>query len=202
MTGNAENTCFTGFPIDNNLPLAGQKFIGAWRHLVSLFRAVGATNVQWIFGPSSGAFFTKEWGYFYPGPGYVDWIGMDIYNFTDIPATYQNIQGAIYFYPEVSGLGKHIMVSDAGAFNDPTMNPDAQTMFINTSRAYLKGAPAVDAYIWWNAFNPLTPPPPPYNGTGYILTGAGLAAFKALANDPFYTTTWAQWTQDHGLPAK
>ena len=39
MTDNAENTCFTGFPVNNNLPLAGQEFIAAWRHVVGRFRA-------------------------------------------------------------------------------------------------------------------------------------------------------------------
>ena len=52
-------------------------FRAAWRHMVRLFRAEGATNVRWIWTPyvnSGGEYPFKR---YYPGAKYVDWVGLD-----------------------------------------------------------------------------------------------------------------------------
>jgi Glycosyl hydrolase family 26 len=54
-------------------------FVGAWRHIVTLFRAMGADNVTWmwtanIVGPSTPG--PKPW---WPGSSYVNWVGIDGY---------------------------------------------------------------------------------------------------------------------------
>jgi glycosyl hydrolase family 26 len=54
-------------------------FVAAWRHLVTLFRAQGADNVTWLWtleadGPGTGP--VQDW---WPGPGYVTWVGVDGY---------------------------------------------------------------------------------------------------------------------------
>jgi hypothetical protein len=59
-------------------------FVAAWRHMVSVFRSAGATNVRWVWCP-----FTvqrprrggpDDWRPYYPGDRFVDWVGMDGYN--------------------------------------------------------------------------------------------------------------------------
>jgi mannan endo-1,4-beta-mannosidase len=54
-------------------------FVAAWRHIVSLFRSQGADNVTWLWtvqvdGPTTGP--VASW---WPGPSYVDWVGIDGY---------------------------------------------------------------------------------------------------------------------------
>jgi mannan endo-1,4-beta-mannosidase len=56
-----------------------QVFVAAWRHIVKLFRSEGADNVTWLWtinqeGPGSGNI--SAW---WPGPGYVTWVGIDGY---------------------------------------------------------------------------------------------------------------------------
>lgn len=55
-------------------------FIAAWRHIVSIFRSNGATNVIWIWDPNVKSRQTtpdlKAW---YPGNSYVTWVGLDGY---------------------------------------------------------------------------------------------------------------------------
>jgi hypothetical protein len=187
MTGDQEHTCFTGFPIEQNVPLAGKEFISAWLHVVGRFRAAGATNVKWVWAPSIGAFTQNVWRLFYPGSDYVDWIGVDDYNMVDTPASFGAGPGIPQFYAATAPLGKPLMISENAAFNDPTLGPDPQTMWVQTARAYLETHPAIAAYVYWDCFslgNP--PPPPPYHGSGYVLGGLGLAAFKAMANDPYF----------------
>jgi hypothetical protein len=58
-------------------------FVPAWRHLVSVFRAAGAANVRWVWCPIAleERFHPYEdWRAYYPGDRWVDWVGMDGYN--------------------------------------------------------------------------------------------------------------------------
>lgn len=53
-------------------------FIAAWRHVVQVFRSEGATNVTWLWTVSStnAASAVRQW---WPGAGYVNWVGVDGY---------------------------------------------------------------------------------------------------------------------------
>ena len=54
-------------------------WVAAWRHVVTAFRAAGATNVTWLLTfnvafPGSGPVSA-----YWPGAAYVDWVGIDGY---------------------------------------------------------------------------------------------------------------------------
>jgi beta-mannanase len=56
------------------------EFVQAWRHVHDIFTANGATNVTWVWCPNithDGSIPVSE---FYPGDEYVDWTGMDGFN--------------------------------------------------------------------------------------------------------------------------
>ena len=58
-------------------------YVAAWRHLHDVFLAEGATNVTWVWTanrdtvPNTPANQPAE---YWPGPAYVDWVGLDAYN--------------------------------------------------------------------------------------------------------------------------
>lgn len=57
------------------------EFIAAWRYLITFFRSHGATNVRWVFNPTTDTYagttpITTIW----PGKSYVDVLGLDGYN--------------------------------------------------------------------------------------------------------------------------
>lgn len=62
-------------------------YIQCWRHLVDRFRACGANNVRWVWSPNSIGGGTPDadgWNHiqhYWPGADYVDWFGLDGYNF-------------------------------------------------------------------------------------------------------------------------
>ncbi len=57
------------------------EFIAAWRHLVTLFRQRGATNVKWVFNPTADTYTgTTAVSAIWPGAAYVDVLGLDGYN--------------------------------------------------------------------------------------------------------------------------
>ena len=66
------------------------EFVAAWRHVHDIFAAVGVTNVTWVWCPNvnwNGSFenFKAVAGQ-YPGDEYVDWTGLDGYNWGTNPS--------------------------------------------------------------------------------------------------------------------
>jgi len=68
----------------NNGNAAGPaKYIAAYRHVHDLFVADGATNVVWVWCPLVTDVPAEPWNHwtnYYPGDDYVDWVGLDAYN--------------------------------------------------------------------------------------------------------------------------
>lgn len=58
-------------------------YIKAFRHIHNIFNEEGVTNVKWVWCPMNYSYPTDEWNDYtkaYPGDEYVDWIGIDGYN--------------------------------------------------------------------------------------------------------------------------
>lgn len=73
-------------------PASPERFRAMWRHVVTRFRAAGATNVRWAFSPNCesipgvGNPAAAPWNTaraYYPGDEFVDLLGMDGYNWGD-----------------------------------------------------------------------------------------------------------------------
>jgi Glycosyl hydrolase family 26 len=57
------------------------EFVAAWRHIHDIFTAVGATNVTWVWCPNIDLHNSLiPLGELYPGDSYVDWTGIDGFN--------------------------------------------------------------------------------------------------------------------------
>ena len=79
----SDNTWGPG--VNGNTP---EEFVAAWRHVVSVFRAVGATNVLWVWSPNVDCGGQCPFDAFYPGDAWVDWVALDGYNYgpvDDVP---------------------------------------------------------------------------------------------------------------------
>jgi hypothetical protein len=85
------------------------EFVTAWRHVHDIFAAVGATNATWVWCPNVEYSGATPLASDYPGDAYVDWVGLDGYNWGTNPnqpdkwksfeqvyrASYQNIVAKI-----------------------------------------------------------------------------------------------------------
>jgi hypothetical protein len=70
--------------------VSARVFIAAWRHMVTLLRALGATNAIWLWDVNCdyrGSLPIRDW---WPGQSYVDWVGLDAYYETP-QATFSSI---------------------------------------------------------------------------------------------------------------
>jgi hypothetical protein len=54
-------------------------FVAAWRHIVNLFRYQGADNVTWLWTVNQQGLNTGPLASYWPGRGYVTWVGIDGY---------------------------------------------------------------------------------------------------------------------------
>lgn len=131
---------------------AGQ-FITMWRHVHDIFTAEGATNVTWIWCPNvdnGDAIPMKE---LYPGDAYVDWLGMDGYNFSSslkIP-WWSFAQVFQFTYNQLLALtpsSKPIIIGETGSVeaggSKAQWITDALTMQLPTH------FPRIKALIWFN----------------------------------------------------
>jgi mannan endo-1,4-beta-mannosidase len=61
-------------------------FVATWRHIVGVFRAVGARNVRWLWTVNvindTAADEVANPALWWPGSAYVSWVGIDGYYFT------------------------------------------------------------------------------------------------------------------------
>jgi hypothetical protein len=63
------------------------EFVRAWRHVHDIFTEVGATNATWVWCPNIDPRNTlRSASSQYPGDAYVDWTGLDGYNWGTNPA--------------------------------------------------------------------------------------------------------------------
>ncbi|HEX7420110.1 MAG TPA: glycosyl hydrolase [Thermoanaerobaculia bacterium] len=98
-------------PQNGNRP---DDFIAAWKHIHFIFQKFGATNVLWVWAPH----ISMPWfEFYYPGPEYVDWIGVGVLNYGTIASWsrwwsfHQILEKA---YPVLLKLNKPIMISEFG----------------------------------------------------------------------------------------
>lgn len=142
-------------------------FARAWRHVVDVFRAQGASNVNWVWCPNVvGANSTPLSG-LYPGNDYVEWTGMDGYNWgTDEGNQWQSFSdvfsGSAYngdhnTYQEVLDLApdKPMMIAEIGTSRNGG-DPGAWVRdALNTQLP--NNFPQVKALVWfnWDAADPV-----------------------------------------------
>lgn len=77
MNGNWYPWCGT---VNQNQP---EEYVEAWRYLHRIFREVGATQVTWVWCPHASSYPDSPKNAilcYYPGDAYVDWVGLDGYN--------------------------------------------------------------------------------------------------------------------------
>lgn len=144
-------------------------YVAAWQHVWNAFRADGATNVAFVWNPSV----TPDASAYYPGNSYVDWIGADGYDRSNLgTSAFPTLINA--FYSEWAPHNKPILVGETGA-----MTASQQQQYIAGMEADLPTMyPDIKAIIYWDAVGA--------SGDNWVLQGSGLAAFASMAADPYF----------------
>jgi endoglucanase len=144
---------------------APQKYAAAWRHIVDLVRAQGASNVRWVFNPNVGNPLTNaatgasHWNWYanyYPGDAYVDFVGAHGFNAP-------RVWGGAWkeFDDMVDGAAADHMLSDLasrypgkpviiGEFATDEGSGDAKARWIRAAFQHMRSHPAVVGAVWFH----------------------------------------------------
>ncbi len=131
------------------------EFVAAWRHFHDLVVAQGATNVTWtwvvnsIWDPES----ESNPSPYYPGGEYVDWVGLDSYNWGLSP-----IQPDRWITPEQTLSPTLRILGELAPSKPVAIVEDASTEYGGNKAdwiremltSYLPHHPEIKAYLWFN----------------------------------------------------
>ena len=132
--------------VNGNAP--GQ-YVTAYRHVVDLFRAAGARNVTWVWSPNVSYPGTTSLAALYPGSAYVDWTGLDGYNFGTTTATgwqsFDQVFGASIGQIRAVST-KPLMLAEVGSAEQG----GDKSAWISDFFGQLAAHPEIRAYMWFN----------------------------------------------------
>lgn len=128
------------------------EYILAWQHVHDIFTSVGATNVTWVWSPNVEYNGSTPLSELYPGSAYVDWIGMDGYNWSTVQRhqwqTFSQVFQQTYQDILAMNLNKPLMIAETASAevggDKPQWISDAYGLQI--PRNY----PAIRAVIWFD----------------------------------------------------
>jgi hypothetical protein len=154
-----------------------EDYVAMWRHVVGVFRRVGADNVLWVWSPAQ-----RPFGNLYPGDEYVDWTGITILNFGTVPPGFRWRPFAQMFAPHYEVLrryNKPIMVAEVGSAEQ---GGDKGRWIADAMGSLRTDFPLVKAFVWFDVVQDR------YWPINWSLTSSEEAAraFRKAAEDPFF----------------
>jgi beta-mannanase len=95
-------------------------YVAAFRHVVDVFRAEGATNARFVWAPNVEFVGSSPLEASYPGDTYVDWVGIDGYNWGTAAGTRQwqtfdHVFRATYDHLGVLAPSRRVMISEVAS---------------------------------------------------------------------------------------
>jgi hypothetical protein len=153
-------------------------YVAAWRHMHDLFSQAGATNVVWVWCPNVTDGGAPHWTNYYPGDAYVDWVGIDGYNWggsawksfaTRFAGASQNV------YMDYAQR-KPIMIAEYGSVEQGGDKGQWYRDMVTTVRGQF---PSIAALVAWDSIDS------PTNFT-INTTSNALAGYMALASDTYF----------------
>lgn len=161
-------------------------FVAAWRRIHDLFVAAGATNVAWVWAPNAdshpGGTDTSSWNNwrnYYPGDAYVDWVGIDGYNWGTTGGNTWQTMGQVMnpIYNDYAGK-KPIMLAETGSVE----TGGDKAAWIADAAAWMKSHPAVAAFVWFDTNQSSS-------GLDWRVdsSSTSLSAYRTVANDTYFS---------------
>jgi beta-mannanase len=121
-------------------------FVAAWRRVVDIFRAEGASNALFVWNPNCEDIGPHHWTEYYPGNDYVDWVAIDLYQYG--PNSDPNSQMAGVYNDYCTR--KPIMIAEWGAnWEGQNYSDSDRAAFINRFFDAVEARPKIKLICYW-----------------------------------------------------
>lgn len=142
---------------DPALPDGPERFRDAYRHIIEVIRQAGGTNVAWVFHVNDGDWPAAGWNgfeHYYPGPGYITWLGVSVYGAqTPQDAEWPRFRADLdAVYPRLTALAPALPIIVA-EFGVTAGNPlGSQAAWADSALADLQAHrwSRLIGFSWWN----------------------------------------------------
>lgn len=128
-------------------------FIAAWKHVVDRFRELNVDNVVWVWSPHPAYY---QYGEYYPGDDYVDWVGVGALNYGTV-ALWSKWWGfdIIFgdYYNWLASFKKPIVVTEFGSL---AVGGNREEWYANALDSLPEKYPLLKAVIFYNNDNDKT----------------------------------------------
>jgi mannan endo-1,4-beta-mannosidase len=144
-----------GWDIRNNGQTA-QQYIDAWRHIHDVFIQEGATNVLWVWSPNVNWDGVHTFTEAYPGDAYVDWLGLDGYNWEGVNNTAAQTFHQIFdnSYNQITAISlKPLMIAETASHEVGIVDGIHKKAVWITSAfgdTGISSLPRIKAVVWYN----------------------------------------------------
>jgi Glycosyl hydrolase family 26 len=182
---------------DPSWPDGPELYRDAFRHIVTLFREEGATNVTFFFQVDAPFSYTEgsysepfeRYRFYYPGDDYVDWVGFSVYGqpnkpdgtWTSFAQKLQDFHDGTYpgAYADLTSLSSRpVAVLELGWFEMPEAQKAA---WVRDAAAAIESRFTRIKYVhWWGDNQGAEYDAWPASSTGFQ------SAFKAAWGDPYF----------------
>jgi hypothetical protein len=160
------------------------QYVAAWRHVHDLFVAAGASNVSWVWCPFVDPGSSLQGlASLYPGDAYVDWTGLDGYNWGTNPSSARGWKSFDQLFSRSYGEiaegiapSKPMMIGEVGS----SEQGGSKAAWIQNALATVPAEyPKIRALLWFDKYD---------DGMDWPLetSTAASAAFAEGIQDPMY----------------
>lgn len=165
-----------------------EDFIAAWRHFHDIAISEGATNILWVFSPNTEAGGSVAYNLLYPGDTYVDWLGLDGYNWgTTRPSGWLSF-GTLFgqSYRDITALAptKQLMIAEV---NSTDQGGDKAAWYHDMLAQQIPYYyPKIAAVVFYNEDRTSE------EGVNWLITvtPAALSAFSESIKNPMYLSSF------------
>ena len=131
------------------------EFKAAWQHAHAIFSAEGADNVIWVWAPNFVSIPRENNPIesYYPGDEFVDWVGVDGYNFGDHHDQWHSWESFTQVFDPALALfaerypDKPVMLAE---FGSAPGNDGAKAAWIREAYDEISQRPEIGAAVWFN----------------------------------------------------
>jgi beta-mannanase len=126
-------------------------YVPAWQRIVNIFREEGATNVKFVWAPNVDRTGSMPFTGYFPGESYVDYIGLDGYNFGDTSGNSWSTLESVFSasYAKITALSAKPLIITETASSE-IGGSKAEWIRVGFLKTIPEKFPRVTGVIWFN----------------------------------------------------